>query len=45
MIDCRYAHEECGRTVCWATKDREVCYARGCKSYVPVKGKSKIILL
>ena len=45
MIDCRYAHEECGRTVCWATKDREVCYPRDCKSRTPVECKPKIVTL
>lgn len=45
MIDCRYAHEECGRTVCWATKDREVCYPRGCRAQKPVECKPKIITL
>lgn len=45
MIDCRYAHEEYGKTVCWGTKEREVCNPRGCKSRTPVGRKPKIVTL
>lgn len=45
MIDCRYAREEYGKTLCWATKEREVCNPRGCKSRTPVERKPKIVTL